>query len=137
MEASPLFWILFNAGVLGLLLLDLGVFARKDASGAPAPVPVRTALIKSAAYVGLAVLFCHNLLDCRSGRVIRSLRGGSILLILLGFLFVLNQGYWDEMMQSLTLVLAACLVCMAVGVPVGIAAAHRPGFMPGCGRCWI
>ena len=57
MEASPLFWILFNAGVLGLLLLDLGVFARKDASGAPAPVPVRTALIKSAAYVGLAVLF--------------------------------------------------------------------------------
>ena len=33
MEASPLFWILFNAGVLGLLLLDLGVFARKDASG--------------------------------------------------------------------------------------------------------
>ena len=48
------------------------------------------------------------------------------LLVVAGLLFVLNQGYWDEMMQSLTLVLAACLVCMAVGVPVGIAAAHRP-----------
>ncbi|MCZ0961838.1 choline ABC transporter permease subunit [Paracoccus benzoatiresistens] len=48
------------------------------------------------------------------------------LLVALGLLFVLNQGYWDEMMQSLTLVLAACLVCMAVGVPIGIAAAHRP-----------
>ena len=48
------------------------------------------------------------------------------LLILLGFLFVLNQGYWDEMMQSLTLVLSACVVCMAIGVPLGIAAAHRP-----------
>ncbi|SNR25879.1 choline ABC transporter permease subunit [Paracoccus sediminis] len=48
------------------------------------------------------------------------------LLVALGLLFVLNQGYWDEMMQSLTLVLAACLVCMAIGVPVGIAAAHRP-----------
>lgn len=49
-----------------------------------------------------------------------------VLLIGLGFLFILNQGYWDETMQSLTLVLAACVVCMAVGVPVGIAAAHRP-----------
>ncbi|MTD99076.1 choline ABC transporter permease subunit [Paracoccus sp. YIM 132242] len=48
------------------------------------------------------------------------------LLVALGLLFVLNQGYWDEMMQSLTLVLGACLVCMAIGVPVGIAAAHRP-----------
>ncbi|MDQ1899953.1 choline ABC transporter permease subunit [Paracoccus sp. WLY502] len=48
------------------------------------------------------------------------------LLVAAGLLFVLNQGYWDEMMQSLTLVLAACLVCMAIGVPIGIAAAHRP-----------
>nr|MDJ0827209.1 ABC transporter permease subunit [Rhodobacter sp.] len=28
--------------------------------------------------------------------------------------------------ESLTLVLSACVVCMAVGVPIGIAAAHRP-----------
>lgn len=48
------------------------------------------------------------------------------LLVALGLLFVLNQGYWDETMESLTLVLAACIVCMAVGVPIGIAAAHRP-----------
>lgn len=48
------------------------------------------------------------------------------LLVGLGFLFILNQGYWEETLQSLTLVLAACIVCMAVGVPVGIAAAHRP-----------
>ncbi|MCQ4161475.1 TerC family protein [Roseomonas sp. GC11] len=57
MEASLSFWIVFNAGVFGLLLLDLGVFARKDANGDPVPVPVRTALIKSAAYFGLALLF--------------------------------------------------------------------------------
>ena len=48
------------------------------------------------------------------------------LLVGLGFLFILNQGYWEETLQSLTLVLAACIVCMAVGVPVGIAAVHRP-----------
>lgn len=48
------------------------------------------------------------------------------LLVLLGFLFILNQGYWKETAESLTLVLSSCVVCMAVGVPVGIAAAHRP-----------
>ena len=46
--------------------------------------------------------------------------------VAVGFLFILNQGYWDETMQSLTLVLAAGVVCMAVGVPIGIALAHRP-----------
>ncbi len=44
----------------------------------------------------------------------------------LGFLFILNQDYWDETLESLTLVLSSCVVCMAVGVPIGIAAAHRP-----------
>jgi glycine betaine/proline transport system permease protein len=48
------------------------------------------------------------------------------LLVLLGFLFILNQGYWEETMESLTLILSACVVCMGVGVPIGIAAAHRP-----------
>ncbi|MEL6677246.1 MAG: choline ABC transporter permease subunit [Pseudomonadota bacterium] len=46
--------------------------------------------------------------------------------VLLGFLFILNQGYWEETTESLTLVLSACVVCMAIGVPIGIAAAHRP-----------
>lgn len=48
------------------------------------------------------------------------------LFIALGFLFVLNQDYWEEMTESLTLVLSACVVCMAAGVPIGIATAHRP-----------
>jgi glycine betaine/proline transport system permease protein len=48
------------------------------------------------------------------------------LLVALGFLFILNQGYWEETTESLTLVLAACVVCMGIGVPIGIAAAHRP-----------
>ena len=46
--------------------------------------------------------------------------------VLLGFLFILNQGYWEETTESLTLILSACVVCMGIGVPVGIAAAHRP-----------
>jgi glycine betaine/proline transport system permease protein len=46
--------------------------------------------------------------------------------VVLGFLFILNQGYWEETTESLTLILSACVVCMGLGVPIGIAAAHRP-----------
>ena len=48
------------------------------------------------------------------------------LLVFLGFLFILNQGYWKATTESLTLILASCVVCMGLGVPIGIAAAHRP-----------
>ncbi len=49
------------------------------------------------------------------------------LLVGLGFLFILNQGYWEETTETLSLVVSACVVCMGVGVPIGIWAAHRPG----------
>ena len=51
----------------------------------------------------------------------------TVLFVVLGFLFILNQGYWEETLESLTLVLCACIVCMGIGMPIGIAAAHRPG----------
>ena len=50
----------------------------------------------------------------------------TVALVVLGFLFVLNQGYWEETTETLTLVLSAVVVCMGLGVPIGIAAAHRP-----------
>ena len=53
------------------------------------------------------------------------------LLVTLGFLFILNQGYWKNTTESLTLVLSACVVCMGIGVPIGIAAAHRPRLYAG------
>ena len=40
------------------------------------------------------------------------------LLVLLGLLFILNQGYWKPTTESLTLILASCVVCMGIGVPV-------------------
>jgi glycine betaine/proline transport system permease protein len=49
-----------------------------------------------------------------------------VAIVVLGFLFILNQGYWRETTQTLTLVLSSCVLCMALGVPIGIAAAHRP-----------
>ena len=32
------------------------------------------------------------------------------LMVALGFLFILNQGYWEETTESLTLVLSSCVV---------------------------
>lgn len=43
-----------------------------------------------------------------------------------GLLLIINQGYWDQTISTLALVLASATLCMAVGVPMGIAAAHRP-----------
>ncbi|MDW3117378.1 MAG: choline ABC transporter permease subunit [Roseovarius pacificus] len=74
-------------------------------------------LILIAVFVALTWLFQRNWKTC--------------LFVALGFLFVLNQDYWEEMTESLTLVLSACVFCMAIGVPIGIAAAHRPGLYRG------
>ncbi|MEM7303647.1 MAG: choline ABC transporter permease subunit [Pseudomonadota bacterium] len=47
-------------------------------------------------------------------------------IIALGLLFIINQGYWEETTETLTLVVASAIICMAIGVPIGIALAHRP-----------
>jgi glycine betaine/proline transport system permease protein len=41
-------------------------------------------------------------------------------------LLIINQGYWQETTQTLSLVIAASMVCMVIGIPIGVAAAHRP-----------
>jgi glycine betaine/proline transport system substrate-binding protein len=41
-------------------------------------------------------------------------------------LFILNQGYWSPMLETLALVLVATLVCIAIAIPSGIAGAHHP-----------
>ncbi len=46
--------------------------------------------------------------------------------VLLALLFILNQGYWLATLETLALVLVATFTCALIGVPVGIAAAHRP-----------
>jgi glycine betaine/proline transport system permease protein len=46
--------------------------------------------------------------------------------VFFGLLLVMNLGYWEATLQTLALVLCATLVSVAIGVPTGIAAAHRP-----------
>lgn len=64
------------------------------------------------AFVGLTWLLQRNWKTCSA--------------VAVGFLFIINQGYWEETIESLTLVMSSCIVCMAVGVPIGIFLAHRP-----------
>ncbi|WP_279480427.1 choline ABC transporter permease subunit [Aureimonas sp. SK2] len=44
----------------------------------------------------------------------------------LSLLLIVNLGYWTETIQTLSLVFCATLVCVVIGVPLGIVAAHRP-----------
>ena len=48
------------------------------------------------------------------------------LFVALALLFIWNQGYWQETMETLSLVIASAAVSSALGIPLGIAAAHRP-----------
>jgi glycine betaine/proline transport system permease protein len=45
--------------------------------------------------------------------------------ILIGLLFIMNQGLWKETVQTLVLVVASTAISMAIGVPLGIWAAHK------------
>ncbi len=51
---------------------------------------------------------------------------GLTIFVVAGLLLVINLGYWVATVETLALVVCATLVCVAIGVPVGIAAAHRP-----------
>ncbi|WP_159587108.1 choline ABC transporter permease subunit [Chelativorans xinjiangense] len=44
--------------------------------------------------------------------------------VAIGLLFIVNQGLWKETVETLVLVVAAAAASMAIGVPVGIWAAH-------------
>lgn len=46
--------------------------------------------------------------------------------VAIGLLFIINLGFWKETIETLILVVASAGVSMAIGVPLGIAAAHRP-----------
>ena len=51
---------------------------------------------------------------------------GLAVFVALALLFILNQGYWNATLETLSLVVVATVASAFIGVPVGIAAAHRP-----------
>jgi len=49
-----------------------------------------------------------------------------VAVIVFSLLLVINLGYWEETVRTLGLIVFATLSCLLIGVPTGIAAAHRP-----------
>lgn len=47
------------------------------------------------------------------------------LAVVIGLSFIINQGLWKETVETLVLVVAAAAASMAIGVPIGIWAAHN------------
>jgi glycine betaine/proline transport system substrate-binding protein len=51
---------------------------------------------------------------------------GLVVFVVLSLLFIMNQGYWQATLETLTLVLVAAIIATALGVPLGIWGAKRP-----------
>lgn len=67
------------------------------------------------AFIGLQAYWLH-----------RSLR--LVIFVVASLLLIANLGYWQEMIETLVLVLMATFMCILFGVPTGILAAHHPRF---------
>lgn len=55
----------------------------------------------------------------------RHRRWGLTVFTAFSFLLIRNIGYWEDTMATLSLVLYATLLCIAIGIPTGIYAAHN------------
>jgi glycine betaine/proline transport system permease protein len=101
-------WLIRNAGwFFDGLALGLGrvIEALLWCLQAPPPLAVMAAIAALAWVLQRSVLFAA--------------------FVAAGLLLIANQGYWEETTETLALVLASTIVCMGIGVPIGIAAARR------------
>jgi len=46
--------------------------------------------------------------------------------VALALLLIFNQGYWNETLETCSLVLVSTIVSVVLGIPIGIISAHRP-----------
>ena len=53
---------------------------------------------------------------------------GLVAFIVLSLGLIINLGYWQPTIETLSLVIWSTAACLVIGIPVGIAAAHRPWF---------
>ncbi len=53
-----------------------------------------------------------------------------VLFTVLGLAFILNQGLWEAMIETVVLIVFATTISLAIGVPIGILATQRPWIYP-------
>ena len=93
----------FDAIALGLRAIIDGILFILQA---PNPLIVIAVIVASAYLIRRSLVFAAS--------------------IAAGLLFIVNQGYWEATTETLALVISSAIICMAIGIPIGIAAAHRP-----------
>lgn len=49
-----------------------------------------------------------------------------VIFVVAALLLILNLGYWQEMLETFVLVLAATTLSVILGLPIGVLAAHKP-----------
>jgi glycine betaine/proline transport system substrate-binding protein len=54
-----------------------------------------------------------------------------VIFVMAALLFIINQGYWQATLETLSLVIVAAALSAAIGIPLGIAAAHSPRLFAG------
>jgi glycine betaine/proline transport system substrate-binding protein len=82
-------------------------------------ITVLTAFLMRVPALLLIILLTAGAFLLRRSPALTVFIAGSLLLID-------NLGYWEATIQTFSLVLFSTLVCVLFGVPIGIAAAHRP-----------
>lgn len=97
--------VVFDMFALGLEWIILGVVA--GLVWVPAPI-----------FIGGVALFAYWLH--------RSIGLGVFAVCAL--MLILNLGYWHPMIETLVLVLISSFLCILIGIPIGIYAAHSPRF---------
>ena len=103
-----------RASILGAALAATAVVGLAEALGAPLPrMPAGWEPLPVIALFAALAWVIQN-------------RWQPVAIVVVGFLFIINQGHWEGTMQTLALVSIVCVICMTVGVPIGVAAAHRP-----------
>jgi len=107
--ATAMEWIKNNGGPL---FGGVSAVVRGTVNGVTALLTMIPALVLIAAIAVLSWLLQRSF--------------GLTAFVTMALLFILNQGYWPETIETLSLVLVAAFLSTTLGVPLGIAAAHRP-----------
>lgn len=120
-------WLTEHKIPLGQWMKWLIDFLTQNASGVfDAISVVLGTLIDGLTNLLLALPPLVAILAATAGTFLVHRRIGLTVFVLVSLLFVANLGYWEPMVQTLSLVLCATTVCVIIGVPLGIMAAHRP-----------
>lgn len=106
--AAAMEWIKGNGGaVFG----GISAAVSSTVNGVMALLTMIPALVLIAAIAGLSWLLQRSF--------------GISAFVAVALLFILNQGYWRETLETLSLVLVTTFISTVLGIPLGIAAAHR------------